>query len=377
MHKSMVPSEIRIGARHRKELGDIGTLAESIRLRGLLHPPVITTTGDLVCGYRRLLAVKKLDWLRVDCRVIDPDSMLSAEHDENEIRKDFTPSERVAIAREIEDRLGRRQGQRTGTPISDGELVGHGAQVPRGEKTREFAAKTAGFNGSRQYHRAGKVVDHGAPELVEAMDKGNVSITAAALVAELPAAGQKEVVARGPEAIQKAAVERRAGKSLVNGQLSDDPPEVRRQRERGIIAPDVVPVVTTNPDSEPETPAESPEESDEEGLIDEAWLGRLPARAKIGAACIRRFDADALLYRALEVVRKTFQHHARRALNLSRRHGGSDGQYAYRLSRFLKCDHPRHWLVCPSTEAGGCEGTGNIPMIGECPKCYGRGYWIK
>ncbi len=36
-----------------------------------------------------------------------------AEHDENETQKSFTPSERVAIARAIEERIGKRQGQRT------------------------------------------------------------------------------------------------------------------------------------------------------------------------------------------------------------------------------------------------------------------------
>ena len=32
---------IKIGERHRRDLGDIAALAESIRSVGLLHPPVV------------------------------------------------------------------------------------------------------------------------------------------------------------------------------------------------------------------------------------------------------------------------------------------------------------------------------------------------
>jgi hypothetical protein len=56
-----------------------------------------------------------------------------------ELRKDFTPTERVAIAKAIEEEIGNRQGKRT-----DLEPVGDCPQVTA-DKTRAIAAEKAGF----------------------------------------------------------------------------------------------------------------------------------------------------------------------------------------------------------------------------------------
>jgi len=179
----MLIDDIVIGERYRKDAGDIAALAKSIDANGLMHLPVVTPTNELICGYRRLLALESLGRVEVDVRVIDPNDLLLAEHDENECRKQFTPSERVAIADAIKERLGVKQGQR---PTS--------GQLPRSERPRDEAAKAAGFNSTDEYRRAKKVVEDGVPELVEAMDKGEVSPSAAATVAKLPKKEQKKVV---------------------------------------------------------------------------------------------------------------------------------------------------------------------------------------
>lgn len=53
---------IRIGRRHRTDLGDLTFLAASIAREGLLQPPTITPDGVLVCGARRLGAIRALGW---------------------------------------------------------------------------------------------------------------------------------------------------------------------------------------------------------------------------------------------------------------------------------------------------------------------------
>jgi hypothetical protein len=53
---------LRLGGRHRKELGDIDALAESIGVLGLLHPLVATPDFHVIAGERRLRAVEKLGW---------------------------------------------------------------------------------------------------------------------------------------------------------------------------------------------------------------------------------------------------------------------------------------------------------------------------
>jgi hypothetical protein len=164
------------------------------------------------------------------------------------------------------------------------------------------------------------------------------------------------------------------GKSRVNGEIVDDPPDIAAQRAAGRIAPEVIPDVT-EPDGEAEgpEPVSAREPGDDEPRTDEEWLEELPLRRILKDAQLKTFEADAMVYRHLEAARKTFQHHASRALKASRRRG----EYGYRVSRFLKADHPKDWLACPSTENGGCGGTGQLELIGECPRCHGRGYWIR
>lgn len=95
--------EIVVGERHRKDMGDIAKLAESIRTVGLLHPIVITPDKRLIAGERRLAAAKLLGWMEIPTTVIDLRDMVLAERAENVDRKDFTPSEAVAIGIALEE----------------------------------------------------------------------------------------------------------------------------------------------------------------------------------------------------------------------------------------------------------------------------------
>lgn len=80
---------------------------------------------------------------------------LQAEHDENEVREDFTLSERLAIAEAIRERIGDRQGDRT-----DREgLPAHGPEVQKGEETRTVAARQAGFSSTTEMRRVEAVAD--------------------------------------------------------------------------------------------------------------------------------------------------------------------------------------------------------------------------
>jgi ParB family transcriptional regulator, chromosome partitioning protein len=81
---------IAVGHRHRRELGDLQALRDSIRRAGLLCPLTVTPDGLLLCGWRRLEAVKLLGWKTVPVYVRRASSALRdliAEHDENTIRE--------------------------------------------------------------------------------------------------------------------------------------------------------------------------------------------------------------------------------------------------------------------------------------------------
>lgn len=199
--------EIKVGSRVRQDMGDIAALARSIEELGLLQPIGIDSENTLIFGHRRLQAFQLLGRDSIPARVISIPSLLAGEHAENEMRKDFTLSERVAIGKALEADLGERRGR----PASS-DNVQDFAHLD-GKKTREVAAERAGFGNPETYRQAKKVVDEGAPELVQAVESGRVSVSVAATVAEAPKEQQREIVAKGEREILEAAKAIRAQRS--------------------------------------------------------------------------------------------------------------------------------------------------------------------
>jgi N6-adenosine-specific RNA methylase IME4/ParB-like chromosome segregation protein Spo0J len=116
MNYTLPIHEIKIGFRFRKDLGDLKSLADSIRSVGLLHPIVVTSDGLLIAGQRRLEACRILGLADVPVTEVNLIEAASGEAHENFSRKDLLPSEIVAIKRAlepIERRLAKdRQGAR-------------------------------------------------------------------------------------------------------------------------------------------------------------------------------------------------------------------------------------------------------------------------
>jgi ParB family chromosome partitioning protein len=57
--------------RHRRDLGDIAGLAESIGDIGLLHATTVDQHGNLLAGRRRLEAVRKLGWTSIPVHIVE------------------------------------------------------------------------------------------------------------------------------------------------------------------------------------------------------------------------------------------------------------------------------------------------------------------
>jgi len=168
--------EITIGTRYRRELGDIAGLAHSIEEIGLLHPVVINVERELIAGQRRLAACGLLGWETVPVRMVDLDDILRGEHDENVVRKDFVPSEAVAIARALEPREKAAARERQGARV-DLQLVGKLPTSPPAKKrARDKLARAVGMSG-RTLEKAAEVVTAAEADpgqygkLVEQMDK--------------------------------------------------------------------------------------------------------------------------------------------------------------------------------------------------------------
>ena len=62
--------------RYRKDLGDLSSIAEGIRQKGLIHPPLIRKRdGRGVSGQRRVEACKSLGWTAITCRRYDDEGL--------------------------------------------------------------------------------------------------------------------------------------------------------------------------------------------------------------------------------------------------------------------------------------------------------------
>lgn len=166
-------NDIKIGERHRKNLGDIDSLVESIKRIGLLQPVVINEDHILIAGERRIAAFKKMKRKSIPVRIINLVNILQGEYDENTVRKNFNPSEAVAISRALEplekEAAKKRQGTRTDKHPADS------AGSSRGD-ARDKVAKAVGM-GRDGLSKAAEVVDaaEADPEkfqhLVERMDR--------------------------------------------------------------------------------------------------------------------------------------------------------------------------------------------------------------
>jgi ParB family chromosome partitioning protein len=100
----LIPLEsIIIRKRIRRELGDISGLMESLKNYGQLTPIIINRKHELIAGFRRLHAAKRLGWKSIEAVMINRSTeqqKLEIEIEENIQRLDLSPEE-------IADGMGR------------------------------------------------------------------------------------------------------------------------------------------------------------------------------------------------------------------------------------------------------------------------------
>ena len=141
---------ITVGVRHRKDPGDLNALMKSIEEVGLLQPVTITPDGVLICGWRRLEALRRLGrrtlnvWVRSG--ISDQLSHLLAQQDENEQRKPLSPVETARLYAEIkmleqEEAQRRMAATQFGGAGRDGEASGSGESSEPSGDSRTRAAQ--------------------------------------------------------------------------------------------------------------------------------------------------------------------------------------------------------------------------------------------
>jgi len=101
--------DIKIPPRVRNKKIDVDDLVESMSEFGQLQPILINQDYELIAGYRRYKAAKKLGWQTIDVKIIDvkdKKKRVLIELEENQARRNFT-AEEIEKAKKMLSRYNR------------------------------------------------------------------------------------------------------------------------------------------------------------------------------------------------------------------------------------------------------------------------------
>lgn len=166
--------EIIVKDRIRKDSGGMMELINDIKANGLINPVTINTDHVLLAGYRRLTACKALGMTDIPVHMVSTKSEeqdLKVEISENEIRKEFTMTERLDYARRLQriESIKADKRQKEGKDLSQNSDKG---------RTDETVAEQTGI-GSRDTLRKAQIIadnkDKFDPEEFKDWDDGKLS----------------------------------------------------------------------------------------------------------------------------------------------------------------------------------------------------------
>ena len=188
MDTKLLPiSSIQVAERIRKDNGGLDELAGDIREHGLINPITVMEQSEggyvLIAGLRRLKATEQLGAKEIRATVmtaLEADEMLMLEIAENEQRKEFTVSEKLAFAEKLKAVEAEKAKQRQIRKSSNFVVANRPPQTKHAEtgKARDIVAQKAGFTSTTQMRRA-QAVSESRPDLMEQVDKGEKSISGA------------------------------------------------------------------------------------------------------------------------------------------------------------------------------------------------------
>jgi N6-adenosine-specific RNA methylase IME4 len=162
---------------------ELEQLVEDIRAQGLLEP-IVLLDEQILDGRNRYRACQQAG-VEPTYRPFMGDDPLGFVISLNLKRRHLSESQRAMVAAKLATlKLGDNQ-------HSEGLQIGRGSEL---------------LNvGERSVARAREVQGHGAPELIHAVERGDVAVSTAADIATLPVDEQREIVACGEREILKAA----------------------------------------------------------------------------------------------------------------------------------------------------------------------------
>ena len=175
-------NNINVMERIRQDNGDLQPLMDGIRDHGLMNPiTVMENDGHyvLIAGFRRMSAVQAMGETEIEATVLSPvdaEEQLRLEIEENENRKEFTDSEKVAYAKKLRVIESEKARKRMGghNKLDADSSMDKNPSMDSGT-TRDIIAKKVGYNNGRQLERATFVADN-RPDLMQKVDAKEMTI---------------------------------------------------------------------------------------------------------------------------------------------------------------------------------------------------------
>lgn len=204
---------------------NLDALAEDIKEHGQLCP-IELMDGKILDGRRRYMACR-MAGVEAESVEVSPDDPVAYVISLNLHRRHLTPSQKsmvVARARGIYDKAAAER-------MKAGKKADPMENLPQGKgAARDAAGEAVGVSG-KTVDFATKVLKHGTPELIKAVDEGRMAVSTAAVYASDPPEVQAEVLAnqknRKYESIAKP-------KSNGNGNAPDEDQPEGKSRGVGV-----------------------------------------------------------------------------------------------------------------------------------------------
>lgn len=215
---------------HHHEVCDIFPMMGDDEFKGLvedlakhgLREPIWTHDGKVIDGRNRLRACKILGIEPVIREWDGNGSLVAFVVSLNLHRRHLSEGQRAMVAAKIkpmfEEEAKARQAH--GQTAPGRTLVANLPPLPDKGKSRDKAAQSVNVS-PRSVESASKVLKNGTPDLVKAVESGEVGVSVADAVSELPKGEQVAVVAGGGPAIKAKAKQvkkaRATAKASTNG----------------------------------------------------------------------------------------------------------------------------------------------------------------
>lgn len=181
---------------------EIQALSINIKQQGLQRAICLDQENQLIFGEKRFHAFKILGKKSITCWRLSLSGIVKGEYAITELCKNFLWSERLAIALVIEKCLGNRQGQRSDLELRQNFVEVKLANLVKG-RTGTLLANHLGFGNRETYVQSKKIYLNGGLGLIQAVDRGDVSILGALVLLHLSHEQQNQIVALSKTAIKR------------------------------------------------------------------------------------------------------------------------------------------------------------------------------